>query len=557
MPPKAQQAKSQVSSKIKHILVIVLTVALVITSTAASASGGGSRVSLFEDGQAAARERIDGRYSQLLAQLQAALAEIERLRAELTQTQAQLADTQQQVTDRDATIAALKARIAALEAQIPAPVETTPGLWYQRPKVAFNEKRPLLAHIVPWLSGLPRTTWERSYLAPAGESGKHATYGGFARDMPTVYTAREELAALAAYGIDGAFVDLASTAHMTQITALMDNVPPGFLLVPMVDANGSLAGSVSTTATLVNDMLSRPSAWRLGDGRYVVGAFKVEGKTAQWWTDLAAALGRLGKTVLFVGAFNSTGATSSYPSFYATGEWSPGADPAVLQSVPTYVAQVRQRGQVPVVSVLPRGARPREGWYDESWGTGALRTSWNRVIAAGDCVAEIVTANDYAEGAELGPSALTGNAQLALSEWYSYEWLTGKRPAILKPALFLSHRPQLLGATITGGQTQRMTQKARGSGVTASVDEVEVLTLLPAAAEVTVTVGGQTVHYLAPAGEHARYVPAKAGTVSASVAGVQVTSPVQIVASAVSDAPVWVTVWSGDTTKVFDPRPKV
>ena len=126
----------------------------------------------------------------------------------------------------------------------------------------------------------------------------------------------------------------------------------------------------------------------------------------------------------------------------------------------------------------------------------------------------------------------------------------------LVPAVWLSHRPQLLGAVLTSGQTKTAAQWPRGdAALTASVDEVEILTLLPAAARVTVTVGPATTTYDAPAGEHAHYVPARAGTVSVKVAGVEVVSPVPIVTRAVNDMPAWLTVWNGDTGKVFDPRP--
>jgi len=210
--------------------------------------------------------------------------------------------------------------------------------------------------------------------------------------------------------------------------------------------------------------------------------------------------------------------------------------------------------------LLSSNYRPNQGWYDESQGLGALARSWDQIVAVGDCVVQAVTANDFAEGSALLPSALHGNALLAYSRWRSIQWRTGELPKILTPAVFLSHRPQLLTATLTGGQTKRMVPAGQGAGPsrprqTPSVDEVEILTLLPATALVTVTVGTATTTYTAPADEHAHYVQARAGTVSVSVAGVQVTSPVPIATRAVNDMPVWLTVWNGDTGKVFDPRP--
>ena len=521
-------------------------------------------MSLWDESQTVAREHVDSRYGQLLAELEAARQEIARLQGELAQARDEAADAREQVADRDAIIATLRARIAELEAQIPKPVEPTPGLWYRVPEdPADVQRRPYLLHVVPWMTGLPRSTWEKAYLAPGGESGKHAAYGGYVRDMPTEYAAADDVEALLEHGVDGVFVDLvaASTthSHWPAVQAWLDAAAGTTLrVIPMIDTNGSgiTSATPGTVASHLNRFLDRPSAWRLRDGRYVVGAFKAEGWTADRFTQVAQATG---KQIAYVGAFNDTSKLGSY-SLWSAGAWSPGADPALLTGIPASVVTAQARGQVPLMPLLASNYRPAQGWYDESRGLSALRASWDQIVAVGDCVVQGVTLNDVAEGSGMLPSALHGDALLAYSQWRSYGWRTGTLPPILTPTVFVSHRPQLLGATLTGGQTKRMVLAGQGVGPsrprqTASVDEVEVLTLLPAAARVTVTVGPATTTYDAPAGEYAHYVPARAGTVSVSVAGVEVVSPIPIATRAVNDAPVWVTVWSGDSAKVFDPRP--
>lgn len=515
---------------------------------------------LFDDAQAVARDHVDGRY--------------EQLRQEITRLQAELDTARQQIVQRDQTIATQQAEIAGLTAEVErlrkllegTPEEPTPGLWYQVPDVKFNERRPYLWHVVPWMTGKPASTWQNSYLSPTGENGKHAAYGGYVRDMPAGFTAAWQVEQARAFGVDGFFVDLVSpdlaapkrTGEHSHAQAVRDLLAAAsdFKIVPMIDANGTgmkAATPAQIAAGLVR-FFDRPSTWTT-DGKPVVGAFKAEGWTPQRWTDLLAALKTAGYDVLLVAALNEILDAPKYPMFYGVGQWSPGADPAVLAGAPKGLAETVQRGQVPVVPVLPSNARfyPNPGLYDEHRGTAALRESLRRINDAGEVIVQAVTANDYAEGSAIEPSALHGAAYAAYTRYRIDCWQAGRELPILAPAVFLSHRPQLLTAAITGPQTRTATQWPRGS-ITRSVDEIEVLTLLPEAALVTVQNGPSTVTYTAPAGEHAHYIPALAGTVSVKVAGLEVTSPVPIATAGINDAPVWVTVWSGDDLKVFDPR---
>lgn len=505
--------------------------------------------------------------------LAAAEAERDRVRSDLAERDLRVGELTAQVT-------MLRRRVEQLEAQLEQlRPEPTPGLWYRRPEVK-SSVRTVDVHLTPWFTGLSRDTQERFYLDPHGEKDKHIAYGGLTRDLMTAYTAADEVAALRRYGVDGVYVDIVSASHWPKIVAIADAaIGTGLHVMPMIDANGSLAAEQSGTnidptaerarviaavASRVKELLSRPTSRRLPDGRHVVGLFRAEGKAASWWSELAAALG---VPVAFVGAFNDTGKITNYPLLWAAGAWSPGADPAVLSGPPSYVATVRSRGQIPLIPILTHNVRPNGGWYDESRGLAALRASWDVIVAVGDCLVQGVTGSDIAEGSHMLPSALHGESLLAYNEWRSYQWRTGELPPILAPAVFVSHRPQLLNATITSGQSRRMVPAGTvvngqrfgptRSRQTPSVDEVEIMTLLPEwqdGAEVEVVIGGQTRRYRANRGEHVTYLPAAPGPVTVRVAGIEVTTP-PILTRAINDNPGWLTVWSGDKSPIFDPRP--
>jgi hypothetical protein len=125
-----------------------------------------------------------------------------------------------------------------------------------------------------------------------------------------------------------------------------------------------------------------------------------------------------------------------------------------------------------------------------------------------------------------------------VAAWRIAKWQAGKSPRILRDALYVVHRNQMLGATITGGQTQLMSHWAR-SNRSALRESVEVLTYFTAAAVVTVKVGSHTYTYTAPAGEFQYLAPLEPGEVSvkavrSSVEIARVNSPVVVKATTVN-----------------------
>lgn len=582
--------------KISVVMIVFATTVMVIQPSQAK---GNQDVTLFEDGMALAAQHVNGRYEDLRNQLRQAQEEIARLQGELQTAEsdltaaqaaialrdARIAELNTTVTDLSGQVATLKARVAELESQQPAPPAPTGDLWWQQTDPARHPDHMLLAHYVPWMPAVVENQpmaidyWARNWLTVGGESGQHASYGGRIRNAPqhgAPYSdaswrrdgAEAEIRTASKFGINGFFVDLVGTStshsHWLAIQALLDAAPAvsGFRVVPMLDVNGNtVAGtSDSTLAAHINRFLDRPSAWRLSDGRYVVGIFKAEGLENTRWASLLKAFEVLGKRVALVGAFNDVGKIPTYTNLYGAGAWSPGADPAVLQGVSSDVAGTRARGQRVLLPALGQNVRPSAGWYDEPRGLGALATSWARIIASTTSssipIVQMVTWNDYAEGSAFGPSRASGSAALAYNAWQAEKWRTGATPRILKDVAFVSHRDQLLGATITGGQTKLMTQNTSRSQRTESKDEVEIRTILTTSATVRAEVGGQVSTFVAPAGESVTYVAARAGSVRVTLStGLVVESPIVIRSKSGNQDRSWIHVWSDEPSRTWDPTP--
>jgi hypothetical protein len=461
--------------------------------------------------------------------------------------------------------------------------------WFADVAPAAGPKK-VLAHLVPWDSiildnrAMNADYYARAFLTVNGESGKHASYGGYFRDAPyhnapypgggsadspsaaARRAAENDNIKHAVYsGLDGFFVDIVANstthAHWPKLIATFDEASanfPGFLVVPMIDLNGAIADlSVSQIASLINILLSKSCAWRMADGRYVVGAFKAEAKDNAWWASLESAFNALGKQVYFVGAFNNMGPgyNPNLPVFDAVGQWSPGADPMNVSSFyPGGYNEAISRGQTPLVAVLPQGVRFYSSWYDESRGLAALQASWDRVIRVGATLVQVVTWNDFAEGSQSMATRKQGTAVGAYQRYRIIEWKNGQRPQTVRDSVILSHRNQTLNASYPSGQIP-IEQRDRGGVETASLDEVEVRTFLTASQQVTVNAGSVQTVYTAPAGEYVRYVSTTAGQVRVRVGAIDYTSPVTIRSSSGNQDREWVHAWVHDEITVFDPTP--
>lgn len=373
--------------------------------------------------------------------------------------------------------------------------------------------------------------YERGYLDPNGEGGKHSAYGGLLRDRPvgrapvaSSYEAADferEVRQAIAGGLDGFTLDILNIrgTHWERIIGLLEaahRVDPTFEIMLMPDMTTLNDETPTALASAMATLAKYPAAYRLGDGRLVISPFKAENQSADWWKSWIARMDSShGIDVAFVPTFlDWKKHASAFASIsYGYSVWG-SRNPAASQSAETNVEQAHAMGKLWMAPVAVQDERPNQGIYDEAANTETLRTTWDAAIDGGAEWVQIPTWNDYSEGTSVAPSAQHGWTYLDLTSYYVTEWKTGKAPEIVRDTVYVTHRTQPHSATPSYGQTKLMQLR---SGSTPARDTVEALTFLTAPAKVRVSVGGTVTTYDAPAGVFAKVVPLKAGTVSVEV----------------------------------------
>ena len=214
------------------------------------------------------------------------------------------------------------------------------------------------------------------------------------------------------------------------------------------------------------------------------------------------------------------------------------------------------RGKIWMQPVSIQDERPYASIYDEANNSENLRVTWTGAIAAADWV-QIPTWNDYSEGAEVAPSTGTSYSPLDISAYYLIQFKLGAAPSIVRDVIYISHRVQQAGATVTN-ETAPMTLRA---GSSPARDDVEVLSFLTAPATIDVTIGTMKYTYAAPAGVNAQDYPLAGGTVSAvatrnAVCRGPITSPYAVTMGNVNHSKTKVTDScraAAETEKLADP----
>lgn len=461
-------------------------------------------------------------------------------------------------------------------------VSVTPsdGLWFQVPSTILQNSKKVFAH---YFGPYPRsinnaaTIGADNYAVYFNNPGwsTYSAYGSMFRDRPLFraqlsgdYKAQDcawDIQQAKAAGIDGFAPDLLGLSgtnydnyESLRAAALAANAADPthpFYVMPMVDANGATAAaSAQQAAAYVKRFCigtgsagASPisSAYFTPTGKFLFSAFKGEGKDISYWQSLIGYLqSDWGIDAAFMPCYVNWNSSASYTSIqYGSGSWGYGADPAVIASASNQAAQARARGEVHFAPIAAQDIRPGTGaWFDEALNTGSQRAAWTKAIAENSEYAQIVTWSDFSETA-VAPSAANGWSMLDLHAWYISRWKTGNYPTIARDAIILSHRSRTIAPTITGGQTTRLTQKARGTQSSVT-NNIEVLTFLPTATTVRVTIGGTVSTYTAPAGMGVRTYPVPGALAANQIAAevvrgttvtTTVTSPVAIKSSAIND----------------------
>ncbi|WP_300014151.1 glycoside hydrolase family 71 protein [Pseudonocardia sp.] len=448
------------------------------------------------------------------------------------------------------TLALLLALLVPLAcAATPAPGAGAPGPSADRLVFAhYFTPYPLSADNEP----AAQDYYTREYLDPGGEDGRHRAYGGLLRDRPPpippgapatweIDNYKVEILQAQSAGIDGFTVDILSTDgvyrdRLELLVRAAAELDTGFTIALMPDGAVLDEDSSAALVDLVGELLRYPSLHRLDDGRLLVSPFYPERFGADWWAGWMADLAdEHGVEVAFVPCFlNYRASVEEFAPISHAVSWWGQRSPAGSVDGTAYAADAHERGLLWMQPVSVQDARPAQGVYDEANNSENLRLTWEQAIDGADWV-QLVTWNDYAEGTQFAPSANSGTALLDITAHYTEWFRTGTPPPITRDVLYVSHRVHPAGAVPTGGQTELMELREDSSPAR---DEVEVLAMLTAPAEVVVEVDGRETTERQPAGVSTLDAPLAPGTVRATAMRdgatvVSVDSPWTVVAEPV------------------------
>jgi hypothetical protein len=376
------------------------------------------------------------------------------------------------------------------------------------------------------------------YLTPNGEDGKHAAYGGFLRDrpLPRAHSDRPdwklvdlltEISQAKSVGIDGFAVDVFTPRAESDVTDLILQAAAAekdFTIMVTADVTGPFrAMTPADFAADIAPYLNAPAAFRLSDGRPVLGAFAAEVQKPEWWRSVLDILhGTLKRDVAFVPTFLTINdnpekfAAVSYgfsmwggrtPSAMATRDVGRGSTVDVIR-------RARRLGKLWMQPVAFQDSRPRDAIFQESDNSLTNRLAWQLAEQQHAEWVQLVTWNDYAESTAMAPSVMHGWCILDLNAYDIVRFKYGRMPRVLRDAMFVSYRDQPVDARPVYHETSLM-HVLPGSGQPR--DTIEAVTFATAPSEVVITAGTQHYSCRVPAGRGTCTFPLSLGSISAQM----------------------------------------
>jgi hypothetical protein len=365
------------------------------------------------------------------------------------------------------------------------------------------------AHVTPWfpisLDNAPHNdTYDNSFIAP---SGSYAQYGGQMRDRPylppgrpfagdwALTDARSDVAQAKSIGIDAFYIDAVGMAHKPTIDKLYAAAQmDGFKCL----LGGDMSGGDYTTFTatqFANDFqpyVSHAAAFKLPDGRPLIGCFMAENRNAQFWSDVKTILASRGINVaLSLTCLGVGGLAALIPLCWGIGIWGNRIPPwSTVASYQPYADQAHAGGAKWMSPVAAQDVRPysigNPFWW-EAVNHQTLRNSWDAAATHGDIV-QLITWNDFREGTQFCWSQDCGHSRLDRFAWDIHRFKYGAYPTILRDTAVCTHRKQFTTSVQTfTGETAAFPQRDAGSQPATNRVEVEVWAT--AACTLTTTIG--------------------------------------------------------------------
>lgn len=390
-----------------------------------------------------------------------------------------------------------------------------------------SQKRVLAHYFYPFPLSIDNKAsasdyYNDSYLAPAGESDTHLSYGGFLRRRPLPVPAgpmpypayasanmHTEVQMAIARGITGFTVDvlnlldaLAPSGHLQLILAAAQAVDPRFWIVPMLDMSSMAALTQAQAVQLIASFAGAPSLAKLPDGRIVFSAYDATVQPLPWWQGVMAALNAKGIYAAFVPVL--LGEPSSNPLAavsHGLGGWGTATPAAAASCPPSFM-----------MPVMTQQFRPYAQVFWEASNFDAFVASWMAAINAPSVCewVQIVTWSDFSESSQVEPctdatlSTGVGSGFYDLTAYYATWFSTGVQPPITEDVLYWSYRP-MPSTAAHANQADAFKVNPNGGGT--EVNNIECLAFLTAPG--TVLINGTP--FMAAAGITSFKIPAVPG----------------------------------------------
>ncbi len=474
------------------------------------------------------------------------------------------------------------AEIGRLAAAVQQADGTDAALPFERPSAAALAAAPrqVFALYFPFfltsMDNAPpaRDHWAQHYMKRAGEGGKYASAGGFTRERPlpagpwpgpywretaeAVDVLRARAIGLDAFGVG---LQEPGSGHTFNISLgvcqAAAHLVPGFHVFGEPDAAVLRDIPAETMVRTIATYETCPAALRTAEGHGLVAPFAPNNEPVSYWADVLARLKADGARLDFIpvlldpGRFaEGFGPLSQAMSFWGQRDTFSMANPGWRAAL----ARIKATAPDWMQPVTPQDFRPNAQIFWEARNTEMFRASWMEAIQGHARYAHVITWNDYSEGTELAPSSGTQFLFYDLAAYYIAWFKTGTPPRITRDAIYYSHRTQIFSPD---APPQPGDLPFRRLGETPLANDIEMLAMLTAPAEIEIEIAGRRVAQAAPAGLTALRAPAAAGRphfriLRAGAPVVEKTSDWEIAATPEAASGMY---FGGSSTRRFVPLP--
>ena len=369
-----------------------------------------------------------------------------------------------------------------------------------------------------------RDYYQKGYLDPDGEKGKHRDYGYFLNQRPIPRFPRripdwaeqdlyDEVKTAAETGMDGFAYNMLSSSgtHWNRLLGLIKQVNrygKGFSILLMPDMTAEFKQHPERMVPSILKVANDPCLFRI-DGKLVLAPYNAYAQSPEWWKERINELKANGVDVLLIPGFQGWWKYLDDYKDLSIGffDWGCSVWDEQVKHRRKALAETPRHGKFFMAPVRPQDSRRRTGWSGESRGSELFRAMWQTALDFDAGMVQLITWNDYSEGSEIAPSTGTRWAFYDLTAFYTSYFKTGKQPEIVRDAIYYFHRTQNADAPCDLSR-QKKQFKVKGPEV---FNEIELLGFLKEPGTRRIMLNGKVHEQEFPAGIHSFKIPLEEG----------------------------------------------